>query len=74
MQPELLDRRTWTTRAALGSTILEGIEAFYNPGDAIPRSATAAQSSSRIFTPPHFRRHDHHTRRVRKTGSGSLSE
>jgi putative transposase len=31
MQPELLDRRTWTTRAALGSAIFEWIEAFYNP-------------------------------------------
>jgi putative transposase len=31
MQPELLDRRTWTARAALGSAIFEWIEAFYNP-------------------------------------------
>ena len=28
---ELLDRRTWTTRAELGSAIFEWIEGFYNP-------------------------------------------
>jgi len=31
MQRELLDRRTWTTRAELGSAIFEWIEGFYNP-------------------------------------------
>ncbi len=31
MQIELLDRRTWTTRAELASAIFEYIEAFYNP-------------------------------------------
>ena len=31
MQRELLDRRRWVTRAALGSAIFEWIEAFYNP-------------------------------------------
>ena len=28
---ELLDRRTWTTRAELATAIFEYIEAFYNP-------------------------------------------
>jgi putative transposase len=31
MQRELLDRRTWTARAELGSAIFEWIETFYNP-------------------------------------------
>jgi putative transposase len=31
MQRELLDRQTWISRAALGSAIVEWIEAFYNP-------------------------------------------
>jgi transposase InsO family protein len=31
MQRELFDQQRWATRAALGSAILEWIEAFYNP-------------------------------------------
>ncbi|MDQ3735647.1 MAG: integrase core domain-containing protein [Actinomycetota bacterium] len=31
MQIELLDRRTWATRADLANAIFEWIEAFYNP-------------------------------------------
>jgi putative transposase len=31
LQIELLDRRTWTTRAELANAIFEWIEAFYNP-------------------------------------------
>ena len=31
MQIELLDRRTWTTKAELANAIFEWIEAFYNP-------------------------------------------
>jgi putative transposase len=31
MQIELLDRRTWLTRAELANAIFEWIEAFYNP-------------------------------------------
>jgi putative transposase len=31
MQIELLDRRTWASRAELGTAIFEWIEAFYNP-------------------------------------------
>lgn len=31
MQIELLDRRTWTTRAELANAIFEWIEAWYNP-------------------------------------------
>jgi putative transposase len=31
MQIELLDRRTWQTRAELASAIFEWIEVFYNP-------------------------------------------
>jgi putative transposase len=31
MQIELLDRRTWPTRASLAAAIFEWIEAFYNP-------------------------------------------
>jgi len=31
MQIELLDRRTWTTRAELAGAIFEWIEGFYNP-------------------------------------------
>jgi transposase InsO family protein len=31
MQRELLDRRSWSTRAELGTAMFEWIEAFYNP-------------------------------------------
>lgn len=31
MQIELLDRRTWNTRAELANAIFEWIEAWYNP-------------------------------------------
>ena len=31
MQPELLDRQRWDSRADLRSAIFEWIEAFYNP-------------------------------------------
>jgi putative transposase len=31
MQTDLLDRRTWATRAELANAIFEWIEAFYNP-------------------------------------------
>ena len=31
LQIELLDRRTWNTRAELASAIFDYIEAFYNP-------------------------------------------
>ena len=31
MQIELLDRRSWPTRAGLAAAIFEWIEAFYNP-------------------------------------------
>lgn len=31
MQIELLDRRTWSTRAELTNAMFEWIEAFYNP-------------------------------------------
>ena len=31
LQIELLDRRTWTTRAELANAIFEWIEAWYNP-------------------------------------------
>ena len=31
MQIELLDRRSWLTRAELASAIFEWLEAFYNP-------------------------------------------
>jgi putative transposase len=31
LRRELLDRRSWTTKAELGSAIFEWIEAFYNP-------------------------------------------
>ncbi len=39
--------------------------------DAIPHSATSIPCSSRSLTPPRSPRHDHPTRRVRRTGSGS---
>lgn len=31
LQKNVLDRRTWSTRAELASAIFEWIEAFYNP-------------------------------------------
>jgi putative transposase len=46
MQIELLDRRSWTTRAELASAEFEWIEAFYNPSDATPDSTTAHPSRS----------------------------
>ena len=57
LQRELLDRRSWTTRAELASAIFEWIEGWYNPrrlhtsiGDLSPvvyegRAATAANAA-----------------------------
>jgi len=61
MQRELLDRRTWTTRAELGSAIFEWIEGFYNPTRrATPPWATTPQRTTRSCTRPRSpRRPDH---------------
>jgi Integrase core domain len=76
LQRELLDTRTWPTCAELAAAIFEWIEAWYNPVDATPASATSLQSttttnSANAFTKMRSRRHDHHTTHVRETGSGS---
>ena len=72
MQRELLDRHDWDSRAELASAIFEWIEGWYNPRRrhtslGIPVPARVR----RPFTPPPPARHDQHTRRVRRTGSGS---
>ena len=46
MQIELLDRRTWTTRAELATAIFEYIEAFYNPCAGTAPWITAAPSTT----------------------------
>ncbi len=48
MQIELLDRRTWTTRAELATAIFEYIEAFYNP----VRQHAAADDREPVWTNP----------------------
>lgn len=54
MQIELLDRRTWTTRAELATAIFEYIEAFYNP---VRRHSALDYRSpidyERVHTPTH---------------------
>ena len=61
LQLELLDRRSWTTRAELASAIFEWIEGWYNPrrrhtsiGDLSPveyeRRPAAAGGSSMMST------------------------
>jgi hypothetical protein len=68
--------------AQLGNAIFERIEAWYNPcrrHTALhmlsPVATNTAGTSSRRpdpFTPPPTERHDHHTTRLRESGSGSL--
>jgi hypothetical protein len=71
MQRELLDRRTWASQHELGTAIFEWIEAFYNPSAATPPSITCPRSTTNVSTRPPPPRHDHHTDRVRETGSSS---
>ncbi|WP_372430443.1 integrase core domain-containing protein [Janibacter melonis] len=71
MQRELLDRRHWTSRVDLAAAIFEWIEGWYNPTVATPPWAICPRTSTRPFTPPPSPRHDHHTKTVRETGSGS---
>ncbi|MGI8614516.1 MAG: IS3 family transposase [Nocardioidaceae bacterium] len=79
MQRELLDTQRWSTQEELASAIYEWIEAWYNPrrrpgttrAVGTPRSRCWHRTSTRPFTPPPTPRHDHHTNRVRRTGSGS---
>ena len=67
MQIELLDRRTWTTRAELAGAMFEWIEAFYNPVRRHSALRYRSRSSTNAFTRPQTRRHDHHTETVRET-------
>ena len=72
MQRELFDRQTWDTQADLGSAVFEWIEAFCNPRR---RHSTLGYLSPAQFEHLHtaaLTAHDHHTRCVRRTGSGSL--
>ena len=71
MQIELLDRRTWPTRACLATAIFEWIEAFYNP---LRRHSALAYLSPLQFGALHTARrtrHDHRTETVRETGDSS---
>ena len=81
MQRELLDTAIWQTPEQLGAAIFEWIEARYNPR----RRHTSLGMLSPIDYEQHWRhhnaphpshrrpeRHDHHTTRVRRTGSGSV--
>ena len=74
MQRELLDRRTWTTRAELGSAIFEWIEGFYNPTRrATPPWATTPQRTTRSCTRPRSpRRPDHPPEPSGKRSSSKL--
>src|SRR5205823_5580834 len=51
-----------------------GSKAGTTPAAATPPSATSARSSTKPFTPPPTSRHDQHTVRVRRTGSGSAGD
>ena len=52
MQLELLDRKTWDTRAELASAIFEWIEGWYNPQRRhTPRSTTSARSTTNGGSP-----------------------
>ena len=73
LQIELLDRRTWTTRAGLATAIFEYIEAFYNPvrRHATALWTTAAPSTTKDNTAPPTRRPEHLIEAVRGTGNRS---
>jgi transposase InsO family protein len=71
MQIELLDRRSWTTRAELANAIFERMEAFYNPVRMHSALDCLSPSTTRPFTPPPRTRHDHHTPTVRNLQDGS---
>ena len=73
MQIELLDRRTWTTRAQLANAIFEWIEAFYNPTRRHSALGYLSPIDYKPFTPRHLKRHDHHTKTVRGTWNRSAS-
>jgi len=71
MQRELLDRHDWTTKTELASAMFEWIEGCYNPIRRHTSIGNLAAQRSKPFTPRQSPRHDHHTDRVRRTGSGS---
>jgi hypothetical protein len=60
LQRELLDRRTWTSRAELGSPSFEGSRRTTSTAGA-PASAIGRHPSSKPSTPLPSLRHDHHT-------------
>jgi transposase InsO family protein len=74
MQRESPRPAGWQTREQLGTAIFEWIEAWYNPRrrhTALGIRHARPRTSSSPRTPPRSPRHDHHTTRVRRTGSGS---
>jgi hypothetical protein len=79
VQRELFDTRIWDSAEQLGAAIFEWIEAWYNPRrrhtslGMLSPSTTSSNGRPRGFAPPPPERHDHHTTRVRSTGSGSDS-
>lgn len=71
MQSQLLDTRRWDSQDQLTSAVFEWIEAWSTPSVGTPASACWPRMSSTPFTPPPLTRHDHHTRRVQRTGLGA---
>jgi putative transposase len=70
MQIELLDHRSWTTRAELATAIFDRIEAFYDPVRRHSALGYLSPTDYETFTAPHSKRHDHPTETVRETGTG----
>jgi transposase InsO family protein len=71
MQRELLDTQRWPSQKQLTAAIFEWIEAWYTPRRRHNSlSMLAAHELENLHTAL-TKRHDHHTTRVRRTGSGS---
>ena len=70
MPHELLDTRTWANTEQLSAAIFEWVEGWYPRRDT-PAWATSPLQPSKPFTTGPLPRHDHPTRCIRRTGSGS---
>jgi hypothetical protein len=55
LQLEVLDRKTWNSRAELANAIFEWIECWYNPNRAIPASECSVRSTTNSTTPRQIR-------------------
>jgi transposase InsO family protein len=73
MQRELLDRQRWATAPTWPQRSSNGSKASTTRSAATPASTDCPQSTTNTFTTAAAPRHDQHTGRVRRTGSGSVT-